>query len=78
MKFEDKYKELVESINGDNENVLSYEPYGGTWEIQANNESCVRIGETEGNIIVTADNLNDLLIEFENAITEFNKKVTSK
>ena len=74
MKFEDKYKELIESINGDDENVLSYDTHDGMWEVQANNGTCVRIGEVEGNIIATADNLDDLLIELQQHITEFNLK----
>lgn len=74
MTFEEHYKKLVDMIEGDDENVLSYNTFDSLWEVQAHNESCVRIGEIEGKIIVTANSLDELLVKFEAAILDHNKQ----
>lgn len=77
MTFEEKYKQLIESIcDGEDENILSYETYDNTWRVQAINHKCVALGETEGVIDVEAHTLGELLVRLEDAITQYNSKVS--
>jgi len=77
--FEDKYKELIGRIVGDDENVLDFDTFNNTWRVRAVNESsCVCIGEVDGVIEVEAKTLDELLIKFEEAIDKYNSSKVSR
>lgn len=74
ISFEEAYKEVVESIDGDNENMVSYDSQSRLWEIQAVNNTMCALGEVSGEIIVESPNLDALLIAFRMAVIDYNMK----
>ena len=70
INFEEKYKALIERLEslGDDQNILKYDTYDNTWEVQAVSKSFVCLGETQGKIVVTGNSLAEVVLAFEVAI----------
>lgn len=77
MSFENKYKQIVNSIIGDNENKLSYhEGYKDEqWSISAINNTMCSLGEVEGEIEVSGSTLEEVILAFKKAVDEHNAKM---
>lgn len=77
-QFSDRYKKLIDLIQGDKENVLMLDQYSGKWRFEAVGKGNVPIPEVCGEICVEADNLVQLVLDIEDAIVQYNKGVTSE
>ncbi|AUR85980.1 hypothetical protein NVP1081O_245 [Vibrio phage 1.081.O._10N.286.52.C2] len=72
MNFEKRYAELINSIDGDDENILSFETFDNSWRVEAVNGTVCPLGEVSGAINVSAPTLDELLVKLEAAIREYN------
>jgi hypothetical protein len=71
----EKLKDTIKAINGDNENLISYDALSDTWSIEAVNDSkCVRLGEVSGDIFVEAPTLEEAVEKLAVAVEEYNNQ----
>ena len=69
-----RYRQIVENINGDKENILSYDHNTGLYAIQAINTSrSVSLGEVDGLISVEDSSFTALLDKFALAVDNYNR-----
>jgi len=73
MDFEKEYARLISMIDGNDENMLEFDLDFSKWHVEANNDSICPLGEVTGNIRASGSTLEELLINFERAIVEFNE-----
>lgn len=74
MKFEEQFTALINTINGDKQNLLEYHALQGKWSFQAVNNGVCPLGEVCGEIDFSANNLDEVLTTLKIEIAKYNKE----
>lgn len=73
MEFEQKFKDLINTIDGNKENILLYDSFSDSWCVEAINRSPCPLGEVNGQIEARGNNLDELLTVLKIEIAKYNK-----